>query len=72
MLESVRRFAQRLRTNLLTDYSGQLERMTVQRVVACWLHLQYADTCRAAVHSEDREDGTRRPKTKDCQVLNLV
>lgn len=41
--ESLRRHAQQMRCNLLTDPSNQLERLTVQRVVASWLHVQHAD-----------------------------
>ena len=43
VIQSMRRHARQLRENLTTDPTNQLERLTVGRVVACWLHVQHAD-----------------------------
>jgi hypothetical protein len=44
LFESIQRKAADLEAELLAEAPTSLERLGVQRVVACWLQLQYADT----------------------------
>jgi hypothetical protein len=50
VVESMHREVERLKADLYEGEPSPLERLTVQRIVACWLHCQYAD--RAALAAD--------------------
>jgi hypothetical protein len=48
LLESLQRSAAEMRAELSRPDASELEKLAVQRVVACWLQLQHADAASAA------------------------
>ena len=56
--EAIRRTSDRLREDLLGDASSPLERLLVDRVVACWVQLHFAD--QQAVAAMEAHDSIAR------------
>ena len=82
--EGIERTADRLRRDLLRDGDGPLERVLVDRVVACWLQVSYADwqhgmtlkkasySYRDGAYDQDRMDRAHRRFLQAVKTLATV
>ena len=58
--ETVLRKLHDLRAELLTNSTSPLERLLVERIVACWLQTHYADALYAQARCEDATAAVRK------------
>ncbi len=64
MLESLQRQTAQMENDLLGSSNTPLEELCIQRIIACWLQLQYADTMCVSATSENI---TQAKFWSDCQ-----